>query len=393
MTFSDIADRIGIAGYPEAMNQVYESVKNDIQPACDLTLIDGLQREYNPFGEYFDLVFQTAEAVNADTDRSAWVKTAVAYARNNTVEEAKNIPVPPSMDSDLDAFLPLYVLIGMIPDSIAEYKKRGFPKEEIDHLMFSYLNSLRIVHEQTGRPGINDIYYAWQSLFAKATIYETDGLQFQLYNLPEGAVYLKNRESGDVVAVLSEGLFHASGMQLVDSKGYEDDEGAFFVSFEEDEQNYYGHRSLTAKADKEKCVFPKALWSIYAKPGDDCLSIHIPKKADISPATLNKAFASAKRILNERFPEHKSAMIYATSWVLDPILDEILKESSNIIQLAHRFVRYPQKSDGMHVFGFIFPKQFESYETLPENSSLERGLKGIYLSGRYVYFYHGIIPE
>ncbi len=393
MTFSDIAARIGIFKYPEAMNQVYASVKNDTNPACDLALIDSLQKEYNPFGEYFDLVFQTAAAVNADADRSAWVKTAVAYARNNTVKEAEAIPVPNAMDSDLDAFLPLYVLIGMIPDSIAEYKNRGFSKEEIDHLMFSYLNSLRIVHEQTGRPGINAVYYAWQSLFAKATIYETDGLQFQLYNLPEGAVYLKNRVSGEVVPVLTEGQFHASGMQLVGSKGYEDAEDAFTAGFEEDAENYYGHRSLTAKADKEKSVFSKALWTLYAKPGDDCLSIHIPKKADISPATLDKAFTSARKILQERFPEHKSAMIYATSWVLDPILDEILKESSNIYQLAHRFVRYPQKSDGMHVFGFIFPKRFESYETLPENSSLERGLKNIYLSGRFVYFYHGIIPE
>lgn len=393
MAFSAIAAQIGIEAYPEAMDRVYDKIKDSKALACDLNLITELEQEYGVFGEFFDDVCQTAEAINGDKNRSLWVKTAAVYAKEISLPEVKKIPVPSADGSKVTAYLPLHVLIPLIPVSVKEYQKRGFSEEEITGILANYKTSLSIVREQTGMPGMTDVYFNWQSNFAKARIYQTEGLQFELHTLPKGAVYLKNCVSGEIVAVLTDSLFHTTGIQLVGSKGFEDDKGAFFVSFAEDDENYYGHRSLGKTVDRQKSVFPKVKWECVAKPGDDCLSIHIPRKADISPATLDKAIASARRILKERFPEHKGDRIYAASWILDPTLEEFLPDSSNLMQFAHRFVRYPQKSDGMHVFGFIFPKRFESYETLPENSTLTRGLKKVYMEGRYIYYYHGLSFE
>ena len=391
MLFSEIAAHIGIDKYPQTMDGIYETIKNDAGPACDLVIIKNLQRQYDVFGKYYADVVETAQQINEDCHRSAWVKTAAAYAMGASAEETKRIPGPAFGENKVDDYLRLHMLIPLIPTSIAEYEKRGFSQEEITHLLASYKLSMSIVEEQTGRPGINVVYLAWMSIFAKAGIFETDGLQFELYQLPQGAVYLKNRESGDVTAVLTQGLFHASGIQLVGAKGFEEEEGSFSVTFREDGENYYGHRSLCKTADRNIAVFPKDKWEIAAKAGDDCLSIHIPRNADISPTTLDKAIANAQNILETRFPEHKGSMIYAASWILDPTLEEFMSDSSNLIRFARRFVRYPQKSDGMHVFGFVFPKRFESYESLPETSSLTRGLKRVYMEGRYIYFYHGLI--
>ncbi|MBO5836852.1 MAG: hypothetical protein J6Q92_03065 [Oscillospiraceae bacterium] len=393
MTLSQIAARLSIAQYPEGMDRVYETIKEDLKPACDLQVIEKLQKDYDLFGQFYDDVVQTAKTINEDAALNLWVRTAVAYGKQCSLEQLKEIPVPAVQDSKALDYLPVQILIGLIPDSIAQYTKRGFSAGEIQSLLDSYKRSLGIMQRLQGRPGYNTVYFRWQSIFAKACIYETDGMQFELFRLPDSAVYLKNIQSGEIVAVFTEGLFHASAMQMVGSKGYEDDTDAFAVSFEEDAENYYGHRSLTQKADRVKSTFPKSQWTCLAKPGDDCLSIHIPSGADISPATMDRAIASARKILKERFPEHGSAMIYAASWLLDPVLDSFLKESSNILQFAHRFVRYPRKSDGTHAFNLIFQKHYDDYNLLPENSSLERGLKKLYLSGRYIYFYHGIIPE
>lgn len=393
MTFSDIAARLGIGQYPQAMNQAYASVKNDTQPACDLKLIDSLQKDYDLFGEFYGDVCKTAQAINLDTDRSLWVKTAAFYASQVSLKEMKKIPVPPADGSLISSYLPLFALIPLIPVSVADYRQRGFSHEEIKQLLSSYALSLSIVREQEGMAGINQVYFSWQSIFAKAKIFQTKGLQFELFQLPEGAVYLKNSETGEVVAVMTQGLFHATGIQLVGGKGFEDAKGAFEVSFSEDEKNYYGHRSLGKTVEKHPTVFSKSCWQKVAGAGDDCLSIHIPRRADITPETLDKAIVCGRKILKERFPEHKGELVYAASWILDPTLEEFLPESSNLIQFAHRFVCYPQKSDGMHVFGFVFPKRFESYESLPESSSLTRGLKKVYMEGRYIYFYHGLSFE
>lgn len=393
MAFLQIAARMGISQYPAQMERVYETIKNTPGCACDLQVIRRLQDQYDLFGEFYTDVEETARAVNDDYDCNLWVKTAVAYGKQCTIKQLKDIPVPSVQDSKMMDYLPLQILIGLIPDSIDQYTKRGFSDQEIRSLLNSYKHSLSIMQQLQGRPGYNEVYFRWQCIFAKAGIYETEGMQFELFELPDSAVYLENIESGEIVAVFTEGLFHASAMQMVGSKGYEDAEGAFSVSFEEDEENYYGHRSLVQKADRNRSVFPKSQWICLAKPGDDCLSIHIPANADISPAKMDKAIASAREILKQRFPEHGSAMIYAASWLLDPVLDDFLKDTSNILQFAHRFVRYPRKSDGTHAFNLIFQKHYDDYELLPENTSLERGLKKLFLSGRYVYFYHGIIPE
>ena len=390
MLFSEIAACIGIDKYPQEMDGIYETIKNDTAPACNLAMIEKLQKQYDVFGKYYADVVETAQQINEDCRRSAWVKTAAAYAVQVGAGETKRIPGPAFGENKVDDYLRLHILICLIPTSVAEYEKRGFSQEEITHLLASYKLSMSIVEEQTGRPGINAAYHAWMSIFAKVSIFETDGLQFELYKLPKGAVYLKNRESGEVIALLIEGTFHASGIQLLGGRGYEDPQGAFEVSFREDEENFYGYRSYGKGVEKTETAFSKNLWELVAKPGDDCLSIHIPRKADISPATLDKAIANAKEIVKNRFPEHGGSRIYAASWILDPTLEEFLSDSSNLIGFAHRFVCYPQKSDGMHVFGFVFPARFESYETRPETSSLTRGLKKVYLDGRYIYFYHGL---
>lgn len=393
MTLSQVAARIGILQYPAEMDRVYETVKEDLQPACDLQVIGDLQTKYDLFGKFYTEVVQTAKAINADADRSLWVKTAAAYGKTATLKQLKDIPVPPADGSKVTDYLPLQILICLIPESIAQYTKRGFSDEEIRSLLGSYKESLAIMETLQGRPGYNEVYYRWQSIYAKACLFETEGMEFELFQLPDSAIYLKNNQSGEVVAVFTEGLFHASAMQMVGSRGYEDAQGAFSVTFEEDENSYYGHRSLGQKADRVKSTFPKTQWTCLAKPGDDCLSIHIPSGADISPAKMDKAIASARAILKQRYPEHGGAMIYGASWILDPVLEDFLKESSNILRFAHRFVRYPRKSDGTHAFNLIFQKHYDNYEQLPENTSLERGLKKLFLSGRYIYFYHGIIPE
>lgn len=393
MTLSQAATRIGISQYPAEMDRVWEAVKANLQPACDLQVIEELQRQYDLFGKFYTDVVETANEINEDDAYSLWVKTAAAYGKTATLKQLKEIPVPPVQDSKELDYLPLQILICLIPESIAQYTKRFFSEEEIRSLLNSYKESLEIMQTLQGRPGYNEVYYRWQCIYAKACLFETEGMEFELFQLPDSAIYLKNNESGEVVAVFTEGLFHASAMQMVGSRGYEDAEGAFSVTFEEDEENYYGHRSLTQKADRVKSTFPKSQWTCLAKPGDDCLSIHIPSGADISPAKMDKAIASARAILKQRYPEHGGAMIYGASWILDPVLEEFLKESSNILRFAHRFVRYPRKSDGTHAFNLIFQKHYDDYNLLPENTSLERGLKKLFLSGKYIYFYHGIIPE
>ena len=391
MKFSVIAKAIGIETYPEAMDAVFAQLPRDGAPACDLELIDQLQEAYDMFGQYYDLVRQTAQQINADEARSTWIKVAVRYAMDGDFNQARSIPVPVADGTIVTSMLPLYILIPQIPISIADYRRRGFSEEEMTDLISVYKRSIRTVESYTGLPGIDSLYYRWSSHFVKAMIFKTEGLQFELRTLPKMAVYLRNRESGKIVPIMCEGAYHASGIQRLGSKGYEDSQGSFEATFSEDAENYYGHGVVDCKVSVASEVFSKEKWECIVRPGDACLGMHIPRGADISVPAVDRAIASARRLVKERYPEFKGEKVFCNSWLLDPTLGEILGENSQITNFQRRFIRYPQKSNGMNVFGFVFPKNFESYETLPENTRLERGLKRLYLDGGHIYSYAGVM--
>lgn len=393
MQLRKIADAVGVGKYPAVLDDIYFSMAKTNAPACDILLIDHLQKEYNIFEEFYDVVRRTAEIINQDENRSAWVKTCVEYATNRPVSEAAMIPAPKADGTQISALLPLYILLPQIPLGIQKYKDRGFSNEEIHGINRGYAAGIRIVCEQTGMPGVNGLYYWWLSIFAKAVIFETCGLQFELRTLPEDVVYLKNKLDGTVIPVMSVGTYHGSGIQNLGCPGYEDPEGSFRARFGEDKENYYGHGAFNSVVDTEEKAFPKSLWACVAGPGDGCMSIHIPRNADISRETLDKAVESAYAIVKERYPEYDPKVIFGSSWILDPKLQEFVGPNSKITGLQKAFCTYPQKCDGKGLFGYVFPKNYESLETLPEDTSLQRKLKQFYMDGGYIYDYAGAIVK
>ncbi len=389
MIFSEIAKAVGVKAYPEAMEKFYDPA--DKTPACDLSVFEQLQKAYNMFGKYYDLVCQYGEKVNADEARSAWVKTAVAFCRAGDFSQAKSVPVPAFDGTLMTNMLPFYILAAQIPDSLAEYRRRGFREEELEDHYKVYRNSLGIVENHTGLPGTNSLYYGWDTHFIKAQIFEVGGLQFELRKLPAAATYLRNKENGEVIPVMCTGEFHKSGKQSLGSAGYTDEDGAFTAAFREDDENYYGYGCHDHVVADHEEAFPKALWEVAIAPGEPCMGMHIPVGADISVEATNRSIEAARKLVAERYPEFTGKLVYCSSWLLDPSLTEMLGEASKISGFQRMYTRHPQKSSGMHVFGFVFEKNYGSFNQLPENTRLMRLLKQLYLNGGYNYAYAGVI--
>lgn len=106
---------------------------------------------------------------------------------------------------------------------------------------------------------------------------------------------------------------------------------------------------------------------------------------------MKKACAAARKIAVERYPECNIGVINCASWMLDPKLEPIMGKESRLAGFMNCFVKYPHKDPGTAVFGFVFPKRYESYETLPEDTSLRRKLKQLYIDGGCIHGYSGIL--
>lgn len=389
MTFEEVAKTVGVNTYPEKMANFYYA--EDKSVACDLSLIDNLQREYRLFGDYYDVVKECAVQCNGSTAHSAWVRTAVAFARAGDFFEAKSVPAPSADGTLLTSMLPFYILVAQIPDSIAEYRRRGFSEDEIPGLVSVYRASLSAVKYRTGMPGIDTTLYAWDTYFIKAQIFNAGGLQFELKALPNRALYLREKATGRIVPLMCNGLCHHSGVQMIGSAGYDDDKGAFTCRFSEDDTQYYGNAVIDGVVEATERSYPKTEWECVLRPGDHCLSMHIPSGADISVEATDKAIATARQLVKERFPEFSGERVYCCSWLLDPTLGKLLGDQAKITQFQKRYVRIPEICDGMQVFGNVFLGRFDSYKDLPEDTRLQRTLKDLYINGGHIYNYSGVI--
>lgn len=390
ISLRQIADVMGIGEYPQEMEAFYEALEPGV-PAADLALIRQLQEEYNLFDVYYDTVVEVATQLNADPVRSAWVRTATAFAMAGDEAQARKVPTAVSDGTALMDFLPLYILIPQIPGSVAEYKARGFTDKEMHRIMNNYKAGIRITRDQTGRPGINQTYYSWLTLFTKCRLFYADSLQFEIKKLLPDALWLKNRTTGQILPLILTGKVHASGIQKLGSKGYEDEDGAFEPVFSEDEENFYGNPCIDNVIKSTPQTFPKAQWACIGRPGDNCIGVHIPRGADISVETVKRECAFARTVAKERYPECSVGLINCASWMLDPKLETIMGKESRLAGFMNCFVKYPGKDSGTAVFGFVFPKRYESFETLPENTSLQRKLKQLYIDGDRIYSYRGVV--
>jgi len=242
----------------------------------------------------------------------------------------------------------------------------------------------------TGRPGVDKLYYGWLLHYAKAMIFNHGGFNFELRTLPATVMYLKNKTTGQIVPLLRKGSFHKSGRAL-GALSCEDPEGAWEGEFRETEDAWWGLYSVNSLVAQAPASFPKTEWDCVLAPGDNVLSIHIPRKTDLSDAAVERACEEGLAIARRCYPELYPKCIYCSSWLLDPALAELVGTDSKIAKFGSRFVRIPDKSAGREVFTFVFRTKNFDPSALPENTRLERGLKKLYLSGGAIHSFSGVI--
>lgn len=353
-------------------------------------LLKDIEKEYAVFGEYYDIVLTAAEQLHNDPQRLAWVEETVKHYRKCQAGETSKIDLPESDGTLLGDMLPLFVLLDSVPDMIKLYESRGF--DDVDVHLQQFPRSLLAVTQRTGRPGINRTYFEWISIFIKGMIFNSAPFRMNISRQRDGAIFLKNRHTGEAVVMMTQQKIHRSGL-IFGSAGCTDEEGSFVATFSETEEEFAGHLVKDFKVERNLSHLSKADWECVLRPGEYVICQHIPKGADLTPEAVNEGLNRAKETAEKYYPEYNARFIVCNTWMYNPKIAEILGEDSKIALMGKRFLRFPIKSDGMDVFGFVFPAMHDGYETLPENTRLEKGLKKLYMEGGYLHNYAGVIIE
>lgn len=378
MKLSDAARLLGIFNYPPALDDI-----SVVQAFPYLEILRQLETEHKIFGQYYCAIEDAVKSLHKDPARQLWARTVSTYILHAPVALAGKVPMPATDGNIVGDMLPIVILLPLIPRSIATYRAKGFTENEIRDLNTAYADGIRIVSTTWGRAGVNQLYYWWLCLYAKASIFHTGNLMFELCSLPKTALWLHNKKTGVLTPIMCENTFHRSG-QVLGSAGCEDPQGSFTTTIEETPEGWYGFPASSHGVSSKKTFFPKSDWRCSLRPGDPILNIHIPRNVPFHQDAVMAALGQALRIVKDRFPEHGAQNFYCHSWLLDPQLEQILGSNTNIVRFGSLFTRHPIRNSGKDCFVYAFPPGCTIDHTAPQDTRLRRGLLSHHLSGGYI---------
>ena len=384
-----LAERLGIAEYPEALEPIYASICKQA-PICGISdPLEQLHLEFAPFGDYYDFILRGAQALQNDKDLLTWLTLGVAYCKDASETEAARFPFPAEDGSEARDVFPILLIALEFPETVKRYRARGFDEAQIRKCLGSLAESIRVQTLTQGRTTISKGLYNWLTHYTKARIFEHMGFNFQASTWCDEAILLRNRQSGEQVFLMLKGHFTARGT-LVGLRGAEDVPALFEATLEETEDAFIGYRAVGQRVCTERECFAKNEWDAILRPGDDVIKFHIPRGADLTPSHVEESMKQGFMLCKRHYPECDFRKIVCTSWMLDPKLLDILPENAKIAQFIRRFVLFPSgDTAGTACMSYVWPKETCSTETLPEHTSLQRGIKRMMLENSYIFWTSG----
>ena len=123
------------------------------------------------------------------------------------------------------------------------------------------------------------------------------------------------------------------------------------------------------------------------EPGKRAVGVHIPSDAKLEPELLNASLSRADAFLREYFPEWADLPKTCESWLLSPVLKELLPSESRILRFQNAFdlrETFPEDDAALEWVFRVAQGQRAALKTedLPEETSLQRSMKAMILRGR-----------
>ncbi len=123
-------------------------------------------------------------------------------------------------------------------------------------------------------------------------------------------------------------------------------------------------------------------YEMRTEGGKAVIDLHIPSDARLERERVVLSIRQGQAFLEEKFPEYGGAKMQCHSWLLSPTLKKVLLPGSNILAFQELFdieILGEDKEGEYKVWVFKRPDLLLT--DLPEDTSLQRRLKGFLLSG------------
>lgn len=127
------------------------------------------------------------------------------------------------------------------------------------------------------------------------------------------------------------------------------------------------------------------------------ICIHIPRDKKLSEIDVDDSLNKANMAIKKFYPElhHEKLAFYTQTWLLSPELKDILPLDSNIMKFQKKFNIIEYEECSKDFLNFVFDVVLDNVKNkdLPENTTLQKGLKTKLLNGEKLHLGLGFLKE
>ena len=378
-------------------DECYEKIADDTSIPYWLTeefLTETIIKKYDFLPENKEAIIVSLRELVKNPDLVQFEKVLYEMGKvtSDGVEIRKSMKYPELPGSSMTG---AFSVLAHYPGAYEEQKAAGADEK----ILLDTFRMLDVYETDTvsshGTVKFSPVGFWWTSLAKNKLIFRVGRLNFERLINSRLGVYGFVNNAGETTLLMD------SGVPISADGQYAHSNPDFLTEFTETDEYWEGFApdNATATVKNEKTKLSKKEWRIFYKPGDDALSVHIPRLGSFDPEVIESAMTKCREFLKKNFPDFCPTAYFCESWLLAPELHDFLKPDSNILDFNKRFFKYPSEAYcGKDVFTYIYqmpvPETLDGYDfsVLPENSSLQKKVKDHYMSGKTVHEVNGLYP-
>jgi len=395
MTPEEMKQQLKIDRIPDCFYEIWEEIKDSYEAhgayiLSDAYILATLEECYT-LEAYRSIIVEAAALVRENPAMVLLVCLLEHWVRRGLNANFKEYEAPQGEGLAYD-FLHLFPAIPSMPGSVKYLRERGVPEDIVVATMqeYDYCVEERCKNKAWGRPVFDHARLDWMKRLVVNRLIRIGRLNFELprKRINNICVY---RNTHGAICVLADGVYvHREG-GILGSAGLEDSAGSFFAEVEEQEDVVTGYPVVDGCVRQEKLCLKKSEWELCLSPEDDVIAVHIPSGSGFDRDSVEASYARAREIFRNHYSDLPYKAFWCHSWLMSLQLRKVLNASSNILSFQEKYTIFPCRSRGIYVLFYVFhiSKLPEDLRTLPEETSLQRGVKALCLNGEYFYEFSG----
>lgn len=395
---NDLLAKLGIQFDSPFLDEALEAVENTPVPEwLTQAYLEDLEREYQLFGSDADAIFAAARQV-AKTPALCLFAKILHYIVGKRAGFSKSFPCLKLNAEIEESFVALFPVAAYVRASSDALRARGVPEDIVLDTLNFLRRNITESHEKLGKPGFTRYALSIYSVYLFTRFLWIGRLRFEIHTGFDRCVRAFANENNEVCTLMCDTMLHKGG-NILGAIGCTDEEGAYDANFVETDTYYEGYPvdPETALAKSERVRLDKSQWRPILSPGDTLLKLHIPGGGPLDMDACQTAHKRAREVFKRCYPEYDFKGLVGNTWLFCPLLQKVLREDSNTVRYQKLYHLFPSKNDASTVFLYVFDMEVKSADevdaaALPENNSMQRGVKKLLLEGNYLHQFNGFIP-